>query len=75
MKFATSTACICRIIRCFSRFMRVTVFIFLFLIVGYPFADGLPPPGVFNGFRPPLPTAVDPTRPAGLPPSLIGGKP
>ena len=48
---------------------------FLLLIIGYPFADGLPPPGVFNGFRPPLPTAVDPTRPAGLPPSLIGGKP
>merc|ERR1719351_79673 len=41
--------------------------------LGYPFADGLPPPGVFNGFRPPLPGTLDPTRP--LPPGLIGGKP
>ena len=41
---------------------------------GYPFGpDGLPTPAVFNGFRPPLPTALDPTRP--LPPGLIGGKP
>ena len=41
--------------------------------LGYPFPDGLPPPGVFNGFRPPLPGTLDPTRP--LPPGLIGGKP
>ena len=41
--------------------------------LGYPFADGIPPPGVFNGFRPPLPGTLDPTRP--LPPGLIGGKP
>ena len=41
---------------------------------GYPFGpDGLPTPGVFNGFRPPLPTALDPTRP--LPPGLIPGAP
>ena len=39
--------------------------------LGYPFPDGLAPPGVFNGFRPPLPGALD--RP--LPPGLIGGKP
>ena len=56
-----------------------------FMIAGYPFGpDGLPPPGVFNGFRPPLPTsaaaaaaaaaALDPSRPP-LPPGLIGGKP
>ena len=41
--------------------------------LGYPFPDGLPPPGVFNGFRPPLPGSLDPSRP--LPPGLIGGKP
>ena len=40
----------------------------------YPFGpDGQPTPGVFNGFRSPLPTVLDPTRPS--PPSLIGGKP
>ena len=45
---------------------------------GYPFGpDGLPTPGVFNGFRPPLPTALDPTRPLppGLIPGVAGGKP
>ena len=45
----------------------------IMMITGYPFPDGLPPPGVFNGFRPPLPGVVDPTRP--LPPGVIGGKP
>ena len=41
---------------------------------GYPFPDGIPPPGaVFNGFRPPIPGAIDPTRP--LPPGLVAGKP
>ena len=53
----------------------------LTFLAGYPFGpDGLPAPGVFNGFRPPLPTGtlpvpttLDPTRP--LPPGLIGGKP
>ena len=41
---------------------------------GYPFPDGIPPPGaVFNGFRPPIPGAMDPTRP--LPPGLVAGKP
>ena len=52
---------------------------------GYPFGEagaaaaaaaaaGLPPPGVFNGFRPPLAgPLVDPSRP--LPPGLVGGKP
>jgi len=45
--------------------------------LGYPFPDGLPPPGVFNGFRPPLPGVVDPSRaaPPALPPGVIGGKP
>lgn len=43
------------------------------MLPGYPFPDGLPPPGVFNGFRPPLSGSVDPTRP--LPPGLLGGKP
>ncbi|XP_059081773.1 protein groucho-like isoform X1 [Tigriopus californicus] len=41
--------------------------------LGYPFPDGIPPPGVFNGFRPPIPGAIDPARP--LPPGLVGGKP
>jgi len=47
-------------------------------LAGYPFGpDGLPTPGVFNGFRPPLPTALDPTRPLppGLIPGVAGGKP
>lgn len=51
--------------------------IMIMMITGYPFPDGLPPPGVFNGFRPPLPGVVDPSRaaPPALPPGVIGGKP
>ena len=56
---------------------KIKLFLIWFVgtfFTGYPFGpDGLPTPGVFNGFRPPLPTALDPTRP--LPPGLIGGKP
>ena len=33
----------------------------------------VPPGAVFNGFRPPIPGALDPTRP--LPPGLVAGKP